>query len=124
MALLCIVMLTVRLAGAHLHLCFDGSEAPASVHLADSGVHHSEPGMLLQHQDVDVSLVGELLSKHGKLALDLAALLGVALLLWDFFAGNRAESPLRDRGRFTTSPRRFTFPPLRGPPPNERPLMS
>jgi hypothetical protein len=50
--LICSVMLLVlRVGGAHLHLCFDGQEALATVHLLDGGQEHREDGGPERHQD-------------------------------------------------------------------------
>jgi hypothetical protein len=37
--LLCIVLLAVRMSGAHLHLCFDGAEPPFAIHAGDIAGH-------------------------------------------------------------------------------------
>lgn len=37
--LLAIVLLPVRMANAHLHLCLDGQEPPVSVHVQDTPMH-------------------------------------------------------------------------------------
>jgi hypothetical protein len=100
---LCITLLVVRISGAHWHLCFDGSEPPATVHAGDTVAdhhtfdrdtddHHSnhdhnafdalawdhhaaEPHT--DHTDVDLNLVDnglfKLLAKHFAAALTLLA---------------------------------------------------
>jgi len=114
--LLCAAIVVLRIGGTHLHLCFDGSEPPISVHSADSGLHHDVAVASQPHSDQDISLGAEALVKKSSAALDLAALAFVfALLLFflprtpnplpDFFAPPRL-SPARIRLR----------PPLRGPP--------
>src|SRR3569833_651755 len=79
MLVVAIALLLTRVAGAHLHLCFDGGEAPATMHLEDASVHHNTPGASETHHDVDVSAAGGLLSK---LNLDELGLLFAVLLLW------------------------------------------
>lgn len=37
---LCIALLVARISGAHWHLCFDGSEPAAMMHVAESNGHH------------------------------------------------------------------------------------
>lgn len=114
--LLCAVIVVLRVGGAHLHLCFDGSEPPVSLHTTDSGVHHGDAAASVPHSDQDISLGAEALVKKSSAALDLAALtFAFALLLFllprsrhllpDFLAPPR-RSPARHRLR----------PPLRGPP--------
>jgi hypothetical protein len=65
-ALLCGVLLLTRLGGTHLHLCFDGSEPPISLHVADAGDHH--PGESAPHADQDVALGADLLVKKPAVA--------------------------------------------------------
>lgn len=114
--LLVVALLGVRLGGAHVHLCFDGSEPPASVHYEDDvGSHHGEPGAPGNPGDVDISLAGELILKASKPSLDLpVALLGalilwlpIRVLAWRDPAPRRAPVPL---------PLRLRLPPARGPP--------
>lgn len=112
-ALLCGVLLLTRLGGTHLHLCFDGSEPPISLHVADAGDHH--PGESAPHADQDVALGADLLVKKPAGGFDLGALAFAFtfLLLIVFRApGIRPEAlilPLR-------SARTRLRPPLRGPP--------
>ena len=62
--LLCIMILVMRVGGAHLHLCMDGSEPPVSVHVsADAGLERGSTGMDQVHHDQYVSLTGEVLAK-------------------------------------------------------------
>lgn len=118
LALLCVALLLGRVNGAHLHLCLDGSEPPASLHLSETGHdadHHNDTA----HDDVDVTLPGDAASKPAKLSLDLP-LLVLALLLLRL---PRTAAPrLRNRGRpaHTTDPL-LLRPPLRGPPLNTLP---
>lgn len=81
--LLCITVLVMRLGGAHLHLCLDGSEPPVSVHLTDDArVNGSHTGVGQAHHDQDVSLSGEVLAKKLDAALQLPALLAALVLLF------------------------------------------
>lgn len=116
LTLICVLLLMVRVAGPHLHLCFDGQEAPASFHILDIGLHHAE-GHSAPHQDIDVSLAVDGVSKTGKqLNLDdLPVALLAALLLWVLFqTPRRFLLPLLP----AVVPARSAFlrPPLRGPP--------
>lgn len=111
--LICGALLFARLGGAHLHLCFDGSEPPASLHVTDSG-HHPDHHDDRAHADRDVPLVGDALTKSGKWGLDLPLLLTALWLVTVLFARLRitaADSPPPSASR-----PRFCRPPLRGPP--------
>lgn len=114
LTLVCVALLFAPLGGAHLHLCLDGSEPPASLHVTDSG-HHADHRDDRAHDDRDVSLVGDALTKSGKSGFDLPLLLAALWLVTVLFARLRitaaAASPQR-----AASPPRFCRPPLRGPP--------
>ena len=57
--ILCAILLLVRVGGPHLHLCFDGSEPPASFHAFDLAGHHGLPGIDASHDDADIALIAE-----------------------------------------------------------------
>src|SRR5689334_14340036 len=88
LGVLCILVVAMRTAGAHLHLCFDGSEPPASVHFDGDGLaHHDDEhanAPAEQHSDVDISLIADALVKLGTVDLDLLGL-HAALSLLLFF---------------------------------------
>src|SRR5687768_10089613 len=46
----------VRMGDAHLHVCFDGQEAPLTVHTADGAVHRDEHHQESENNDRDVEL--------------------------------------------------------------------
>ncbi len=115
-ALLVIAVATMPASGAHLHLCFDGSEAPATVHATEDGAHHSDAGLDGTHNDVDVSLAGVALSKKFDSALDLP---GLALLTSVLFHLAVPEAVLAPRELAAPLIIRSVFrilPPSRGPP--------
>lgn len=115
--LLCLALLVVRGLGLgmHVHLCFDGSEPPASLHMAADAVDPSHPETGPLHEDVDVSLVGDMLGKIAKTALNLPVLLLVcALLLF-----SRTKAPTLQWAHFAVPVRPIAHhirPPLRAPP--------
>lgn len=113
LTLVCVALLFVRLGGAHMHLCFDGSVPPASLHVTDSG-HHADHHDGAAHDDRDVWLIGDALTQSGKLGMDLPLLLASVWLMALLFARPRlvpADPP-------PVSGRRLHFlrPLLRGPP--------
>ena len=115
LSFLFIALLVVRIDGAHLHLCLDGGEPPANLHLLDNGLHHLDPGGDAEHQDADVALGDESLAKLTKASTDLPYFIAVALLFWTILMTFRqklsgCQSPL------VSTPPRFLRPPLRGPP--------
>jgi hypothetical protein len=62
LTVLCIAILATHVSGAHLHLCFDGGDPPASVHLT-----------------ADVN--GQVADKNAGKPVQFATLLGKALLI-------------------------------------------
>ena len=59
-----LVVSDLRIAGAHVHLCFDGQEQPSTLHLADAGIIcHDDGGPAEPHQDRDVDALGTALAK-------------------------------------------------------------
>jgi hypothetical protein len=112
MLLVAVALLLARVGGAHLHLCFDGREAPATMHLEDAGLHHTTPGASQAHQDLDITAAGGLLSK---LNLDL---LGAVFAVFFFGPLLLVACKLIPAARlpyFSPLPH-FLRPPLRGPP--------
>ena len=111
---MCFALLAVRIAGAHWHLCFDGSEPPAMVHVGDGTVdHHADHHDLTKHSDVDLNLVDngllKLLGKNLAIALSVIA-------LFVLFLPRRRGAAIPYRARiFPPSITRLT-PPPRGPP--------
>lgn len=115
LTLLCGVLLVVRFGGPHLHLCFDGGEPQTSLHVLDGDVHHLDEVAEFGHEDVDLSLAGDVLTKLNKLDLDLLALLLSAAFLWCLWALQQHGPPNRVPD-LLASTRRTLRPPLRGPP--------
>lgn len=113
LTLICAALLFARLGGAHVHLCLDGNEPPASLHVTDSG-HHADHHDGRAHDDRDVWLVGDALTKPGKWGLDLPLLLAALWLVTVLFA--RLRITAADPPQRAASPPRFCRPLLRGPP--------
>jgi hypothetical protein len=113
--LLCGVLLLMQVVGAHLHLCLDGQEPPASVHLFDGGSEHF-PGLAAsQHHDRDVDTGSATLGKKTTADLDSPPVAHSAFALWDV---QPRLTLAQDRGddhpvHYSTT---RLLPPLRGPP--------
>jgi hypothetical protein len=110
-------VLAVRLADTHLHLCFDGQEAPTSVHLADASVHHDiehEDGPAHADQDIDPFL-GTIVKSDDD-AQPLFALIVGTLLTIELLPPDRAVPALDRETTLATTPPFYLRPPLRGPP--------
>ncbi|MFZ5654785.1 MAG: hypothetical protein ACOY42_10395 [Pseudomonadota bacterium] len=114
LALLFAALLVGPVSGAHLHLCLDGAQPPAGLHLFEVGQHHGEFTPDQGHSDVEVMVLGELIAKgkgEGQLPLFLLAA-AVLLILPSIPRG----SPMPRVARFIPSPLPFLRPPLCGPP--------
>lgn len=77
--LLCIALLAVRIGGAHLHLCFDGSEPPVAMHVGDVVEHGAHD--MGSHSDTDLNLVDNGIAKS-LIKIGFMPLLFAALLLF------------------------------------------
>jgi len=114
-ALLCLVLLVVRVGAAHIHLCFDGTESPASYHLFDDVPLHDTPSAVATHQDVDLALTGEHYSKPDKRLGDVSAVLLAVALVWLHFDSPRVFNMLYSVPPASSATGQLR-PPLRGPP--------
>ena len=110
--LVAVALLLTRIGGAHLHLCFDGREAPATMHLEDAGLHHTSPGAGQTHQDLDITAAGGVLSK---LNLDLLAVVFAVFFFGPLLLVARKLVPAT-RLPYYSPLLHFIRPPLRGPP--------
>ena len=122
--MLCVAVITLRVGGAHLHLCFDGSEPPVSLHMSDAGSHHAddhpanEPHAAVAdfaHDDQDVGVGGDLVSKKTSSDVDLF-ILGLVFALLLFFVERRRAAAPASRDPVSLPFRFHLRPPLRGPP--------
>lgn len=113
-ALLCSLLLVLRIGEAHLHMCFDGKEAPASLHLVDVGIEHADE-IGVGHQDKNISIGAGELSKPRVSDFDLPPIL-LAVLLALFVATATRVAPLRGVPAGVVRAVSWLRPPLRGPP--------
>ena len=114
--LLCIIMLVVRSADAHVHLCFDGQAPAVTVHFEND----AEPAeqfteATLQHHDLDIDVGADLVTKLPKLDLTFLALLFTAFLVVAALLG-KPPLAISRAARFHLKPPSYLRPPLRGPP--------
>lgn len=114
--MLCIVLLSARVGGAHLHLCFDGLEPPVSMHLADESLDHHAPSSTVIHHDEDISLVADAIAKSAKPKIDIAPMLLAALLVLLLVVRQTRAPFIRRRAIRTAVAPAYLLPPLRGPP--------
>ena len=130
-ASLAVLFAGVTNAHAHVHLCFDGQEPPASVHVSDADGHHDGVRPIdhaddhehhdndahhdddADHDDVDLDLANPALAKtvkHDIAAIASLWLKGAAIV------PSKARAPALDFERPAHSFRPYLHPPLRGPP--------
>lgn len=64
LALLCVSVISTRVEAAHLHLCLDGKEAPATVRTSPDPIR--DAGSQAPHNDRDVALASDLIGKQSK----------------------------------------------------------
>ena len=109
-----LLLITVRSADAHVHLCLDGQEPPAALHVADGGVHHDSAEAQQGHQDKDVKYAVDGTFKKA----DAGDVLLIATA-WSFVAtlpARTAEPPQHWEATHAPSDPFHLRPPLRGPP--------
>ena len=103
-------------AHSHVHYCFDGSEPPAAVHLVDSTAHHHDaPGHSddgIEHDDLDVDVPNQALTKPVKHDLPAIPVLAFAIPLDALPGGTLADSVDTP----PHPPPRYALPQLRAPP--------
>lgn len=80
LAIYALAILALPALGAHLHLCFDGGEPPASLHATYDDVGHSA-GAAPSHHDVDVELANTALGKKFTESSDGPAVPAAALIV-------------------------------------------
>lgn len=125
----CFALLAARVNGTHLHLCLDGQEAPAEIHLGDAVSHDDHPSPVHEsthvehhsallnvptHDDVDIDITADSLSKLPKLDWPVMALL--VILLFSLSGLGSAGFLPRHRAPDRSSFHIYLRPPLRGPP--------
>lgn len=113
--LLALMLIIVRTADAHAHLCEDGKEPPVSIHLGDGGNHPCETDPRDDHSgDKDIQIASDIVLKKAPQVDP-----WVPLLLAYVFDVAAPISDERIQPRATViriEPVVYLRPPLRGPP--------
>ena len=110
-----VAIFAMPVSGAHLHLCFDGTEPAASMHEMQDGAHHAGDSKA-QHRDRDVSVSGSAVAKKSDGFTDLPVLITAAFVLQRLPAtSTQVAVPPRAATLFATRILHL-LPPLRGPP--------
>jgi len=114
--LLCAVILVTRISGAHVHLCFDGTEPLVSVHTEESRLDLGHELSGQGHSDVELSLGGDALVKKAFVAGDLTIALLVAFGVLVMGAASTPKLVSPRTSPVLLSSAFLLRPPLRGPP--------
>lgn len=116
--LVALMLLIVRTADAHAHLCADGKEPPVSIHLGNCGAHPCDGEPSVDHGgDKNVQIGGDVVLKKAPSFADppMPALLAYAFD-FDFVAPCSKERILIEPNSVRVEPPAYLRPPLRGPP--------
>lgn len=114
--LACALLIMARVSGTHFHLCFDGNEPRSSLHLVDDGEADLHFGANSPHEDLDVSLVGNLVVKQDTNEGDLLPILVAAAILLGLIRLASTRVPCLRPGILVPTPVFELRPPPRGPP--------
>jgi hypothetical protein len=111
---LAIAFLAMRTTSAHAHLCFDGNEPPASVHVADDFDAHHPSDHGTNHSDLDVDLTDTVVKKsNSDRTFDLPFVVRTALVQPPLIRTALPRPPSLIAGTVNAPRMR---PPLRAPP--------
>jgi hypothetical protein len=112
---LALMLLIVRMADAHAHLCYDGKEPPSSIHWACGGAHPCETDKSTVHTgDKDVQVSADLLVKKSVSADSwMPAFLAS---IFQYIAPRSVERIAVEATIVRPTEPAYLRPPLRGPP--------
>lgn len=111
---LALLLVVVRSADAHVHMCLDGQEPLAALHVADGGVHHAGADAQQGHKDKDVKYAVD--GTFKKAEYSDAWLIATIWSLTSLLPARTTEFPsYREAAPPVFNPF-FLRPPLRGPP--------
>jgi hypothetical protein len=113
LAVLCALLVVVRVGDAHLHVCLDGAESPVSLHAVDVQSHHANELTIVDHSDFDLQLSAESAPRTG--GDEPAAILPAHEVLpgCPALQNVSSTSPLAFH---PSIPPRYLLPPVCGPP--------
>ena len=111
---LALLLFAVRSADAHVHMCLDGQESRASLHLADGRVHHAGSEADGKHADKDFAYAGDGATKKAETGD--SSFLPVAPTYSDFLFAYAEELPQPLGAVLPPTTDARLRPPLRGPP--------
>lgn len=110
------MLVIVRVADAHAHLCADGKEPPTSIHLGDGGLHPCDDGQSKDHAgDKNVSIGADVVLKKAP-SLDHSWIPAFAAFAFDFEVRRSNETVLDEPLTIRVAAAAYLRPPLRGPP--------
>jgi hypothetical protein len=109
-------LIVARVSGTHLHLCFDGSEPRASIHLGEDGEADLHFGAQSPHDDLDVSLVANVVVKLAAAGVDLLPAIIAAIVLFGLLQTAVIRAPVARSAGPALTPTFELRPPPRGPP--------
>lgn len=114
--LLALMLVIVRIADAHAHLCADGKEPPASIHLGDGGAHPCDEGQSNDHVgDKNVQIGVNVVLKKAP-SLENPWMRAFVAFAFDFTAPRSIEIILNEPLTIRVAAAAYLRPPLRGPP--------
>ena len=116
--LLCIGIVMMRVGGAHLHYCFDGSEPPVGLHIdGHAGGHHvNGDESASEHADMDVKTGVDALIKKNPTPFDVLGLIAMRNALGRLSPRMQVVAHSFDLVLPFSAQRAHFRPPLRGPP--------
>jgi len=110
------MLVIVRIADAHAHICADGKEPPSSVHLGDCGIHPCDGDRSSEHSgDKNVEIGPDVVLKKAP-SLEHPWIPAFVAFAIDFAADTSNEVILNEPLAIRVGAVAFLRPPLRGPP--------
>jgi hypothetical protein len=114
--LLALMLVIVRIADAHAHICADGEEPPASIHLGDGSSHPCDDGQSNDHAgDKNVQIGGDVVLKKAA-SFDHPWIPAFVAFAFDFTAHSSNEAIFSEPLTVHAEAAAYLRPPLRGPP--------
>ena len=113
---LALMLVIVRIAGAHAHLCADGKEPPASIHLGNCGIHPCDGDRSSGHSgDKNVQLGADVVLKKAS-PLEHPWIPAFVAFDFDFPAPVSNKIVFNEPLTIRVEAAAHLRPPLRGPP--------